>query len=97
MKQNNINQKELAKQIETTEMTISRYVRGERQPNAETLSKLATALNTTTDNLLSREISNTIIEDSNFVQICKMVNKNRDELSEKEKYELIKLIVSGGF
>lgn len=78
-------------------MTISRYVRGERQPNAETLSKLATALNTTTDNLLSREISNTIIEDSNFVQICKMVNKNRDELSEKEKYELIKLIVSGGF
>jgi transcriptional regulator with XRE-family HTH domain len=44
----------LAEKIGVSEVTISRYVNGERTPRSELLEKMATVLNTTTDYLLGR-------------------------------------------
>lgn len=52
--ENNMNQKELAHKVGVTEVTISRYMNGERKPRVEIINKIAEALNTTTDYLLGR-------------------------------------------
>lgn len=54
LEQKNITQKELAEMAETTGATISRYISENRTPNAELITKIAAALNVTTDYLLGR-------------------------------------------
>ena len=49
----NISQKDLARYIGTTEVSISRYVNDEREPVAKILYKIAQELHTTTDYLIS--------------------------------------------
>ena len=50
-----VTQKDLAIRIGTTEATISRYVSGDREPKADVLANIATALHTTSDYLLGIE------------------------------------------
>jgi len=50
----NLNQKELAVMANTTGATISRYINGERSPNAELLNDISVALNVSTDYLLGK-------------------------------------------
>ena len=45
-------QKELANMVGVTEASMSRYIKNEREPKAEVIANLATALNTTTDYLI---------------------------------------------
>ena len=47
-----VTQKELAERINTTEATLSRYVSGDREPKADMLANISTALHTTSDFLL---------------------------------------------
>ena len=51
----NISQKYLAEQIGVTEVTMSRYINGQRMPKAPILSKIAEALGVTIDWLMGRE------------------------------------------
>jgi bacteriophage CI repressor helix-turn-helix domain len=52
MKQNGINQKELAQKAGVTESAMSYYVKGDRTPRSDVLTRIAKALETTTDYLL---------------------------------------------
>lgn len=47
-----ISQRKLADLIGVTEVSMSRYIRGERTPNGIIVAKIATALHTTSDELL---------------------------------------------
>jgi transcriptional regulator with XRE-family HTH domain len=49
----NMSQRDLAEKTGVQEATISRYVNGHRNPQSEILSKIAQALNTTSDYLLT--------------------------------------------
>lgn len=49
-----IQQKDLANLLQTTPQTISRYVKGEREPNIEILKQLADYFNVTLDYLAGR-------------------------------------------
>jgi len=49
-----IQQKDLANFLQTTPQNISRYVKGEREPNIETLKQLAEYFNVTLDYLSGR-------------------------------------------
>lgn len=51
-------QKELAERVGVTEVTISRYVTGERIPHPDIIIKMAEVLESTTDYLLGRSIIN---------------------------------------
>ena len=53
MKEEKLSQKELAIMAGVTEATLSRYINNERQPKAEILANIATALNTTSDYLIN--------------------------------------------
>lgn len=52
MEEKDLTQIELAEKIGTTNVTISRYLSGERKPRVEIVAKLAKELNTTVDFLL---------------------------------------------
>lgn len=43
-----MSQKDLAEKLDVTEVTVSRWLNGERDPSIETLNKIADALDTTT-------------------------------------------------
>lgn len=55
LKKKGMTQKELAERIDTTEVSVSRYVSGQRIPKATVLLKIATALGVSTDYLLGAE------------------------------------------
>lgn len=54
LEKNNMSQRELSQKIYVQEATISRYIHGERNPTSEILSRIADALNTTSDYLLGK-------------------------------------------
>ena len=82
---NGITQKELADRINVSESVVSRYISGEREPKANVLANIATALRTTSDYLLGIE------ENDNFSQsrIKRMIARNADNMTVEEKRELI--------
>lgn len=91
MKRQNISQKGLSIRLNTTEATISRYINNQREPNAETLSNIATALNTTVDFLLD----NSIAEDVNceFGNLKVFVARNATNLTQDQKLEIINILL----
>lgn len=84
LNKNGISQKELADRINVSESVVSRYISGEREPKANVLANIATALRTTSDYLLG-------IEDDDFSQprIKRMIARNADNMTAEEKRELI--------
>lgn len=79
-----ISQKQLAERINLSESIVSRYISGEREPKANVLANIATALNTTSDYLLG-------IEEDEFShpRIKRMIARNADKMTKEEKKELI--------
>ena len=87
MKQKDVTQREFAEMSGVTEAAMSRYMRGERQPRAEVVANMATALGVTSDYLLGRE------EDkSELAQAMRLVARNVDGIPEKVRLELIRLL-----
>ena len=56
LKEKNMTQKQLAKLTGVTESALSHYVKGDRTPRSDVLSRIAKALGTTTDYLLGNEV-----------------------------------------
>ena len=55
IKLSGLSQKEFARKIKVTEVSVSRYVNGSREPNIETLRKICEVLDVTADWLLGLE------------------------------------------
>lgn len=79
-----LTQKQLADRLNTTEATLSRYVNGDREPKADMLANIATALNTTSDYLLGIEKN-----DYDFPKLERLLARNSSQMSDKEKRALI--------
>ncbi len=54
LEERNITQRELAEKIDVTEVTISRYLSGERSPRIEIVNKIANYFKVSVDYLLGR-------------------------------------------
>lgn len=91
MKKQNISQKELAIRLNTTDATISRYINNQREPNAETLSNIATALNTSVDYLLGKSITENTNCDYGRLKV--FVARNATNLTQAEKLEIINILL----
>lgn len=86
-----ISQNELSKTIGVHVTNISRYERGENKPTTQVLSKLANALDTTTDYLMSGstdEIATNNLSDKEMLSLFKKVTS----LS-KEKQSVVKELI----
>lgn len=92
MERSKLNQKQFAIKVGVTEVCMSRYIKGERQPDFEIVANMATALNTTTDYLLGRTETDTI--DSDFGRVRMFVARNSNKLSLEQKELLIKALLS---
>lgn len=84
LQKSHMTQKELAETIDITEATLSRYVSGDREPKADVLANIATALHTTSDYLLG-------IDDSefDFPSVERLLARNAHAMTKKEKSALI--------
>lgn len=84
LQKQSITQKELAERINTTEATLSRYISGDREPKADTLANIATALHTTSDYLLGIES-----DDFDFPKVERLLARNSASISKEQKRALI--------
>ena len=89
MRQNHLSQRDLAGMSGVTEAAMSRYLAGERQPRAEKIANMATALRTTSDALLGREESL-----SDLDKAIRLVARNADAIPDKVKRHLVRLLFS---
>ncbi len=88
MKRTDYTQKELASMVGVTEAAMSRYLRNEREPRMEVIANLATALNTTSDYLI-----NGTEDEIGYSYIKKLVARGKSAWTEKEKKELLRLLL----
>ena len=81
-------QRELAKQVGTTEASISRYIKGYRVPKGPIIANIAKALHTTTDYLLGNEKDSNDPElEYNYTQ--RAIARNANRWSKKQKLDLV--------
>ena len=88
MKKNEYTQKELAYMVGVTESAMSRYLSNEREPKAEIIANLATALNTTSDYLISGKES-----DEDFAEIYRLVARSTAAMTDEEKLKLVRMLI----
>ena len=87
LKNEGLSQKELAQLVGITEPALSRYIKGERQPKMEVIANLATALNTTSDYLISGNE-----EEISFNQLSRLIARGSKTLTPDEKMKLMRLL-----
>lgn len=88
MKENEYTQKDLASMVGVTESAMSRYIKNEREPKAEIISNLATALNTTSDYLISGKSS-----DEDIGELYRLVARSASQMTDEEKMKLVRMLI----
>lgn len=86
-----LSQKELAKTINSTEATLSRYINGEREPKSDVVANLATALQTTADYLLGVEDEDSTMS---YPRVSRILARNVDSFSTEQKNKLVKILLN---
>jgi len=84
-------QRELANMIGVTEAALSRYLKDEREPKMEIIANIATALNTTTDYLLTGKD-----DTESFEETCRLVARGTSMMTDEEKMKLMKVLMNNG-
>lgn len=84
-------QRELAKQVGTTEASMSRYIKGNRVPKGPIIANIAKALHTTTDYLLGNEKDSNDPElEYNYTQ--RAIARNANWWNKKKKLDLVNVL-----
>ena len=85
---NGLTQRELAEKVGVTEVSMSRYVKGERTPKGPIIANIAAALHTTTDYLLGQEADG---EDSEleYYRTQRAIARNAANWTQKQKAGLV--------
>ncbi len=86
MSQRNMTQRDLAQMSGVTEAAMSRYLAGSRQPKSETLANMATALHTTSNDLLGLE------PPTEVEQVFRLVARNAAAIPNDVRLKLIRLL-----
>lgn len=89
LEERNITQRELAEKIDVTEVTISRYLSGERSPRIEIVNKIANYFKVSVDYLLGRtDIKNPSSLQSEIDFHVGLSKSEESTLTEDEKEEI---------
>lgn len=89
MRHEKLTQKELAIMAGVTESTLSRYINNERQPKAEILANIATALNTTSDYLVNGKSEDSV----DYADVYRFVARGKNVMTAEEKMKLMRLLL----
>ncbi len=83
-------QKELAIKVQVTESAMSHYINGNRIPRSSVLTRIATALNTTSEYLMEG------MPQSHFDEIGyakRLIARNADQMTTSEKKEILSILL----
>ena len=86
IRENNLSQKDFAKDVGTTESAICRYLKDERTPRIDILSNMATALGVSLDYLVTGKESK---ENMSF----KILTRNIENLSIEKQKQIVTIII----
>ena len=84
-------QREFADMIGVSEGALSRYLQDEREPKMEMIANMATALNTTTDYLLTGKT-----DENSFEETYRLVARGTLSMSDEQKASLISVLLNHG-
>ena len=84
-------QREFADMIGVSEGALSRYLNDSREPQMEIIANMATALNTTTDYLLSGKN-----DTESFEETYRLVARGIPSMSNEQKTKLITILINNG-
>lgn len=84
-------QKEFAGLIGVSEEALCRYLKDTREPKMEVIANMATALNTTTDYLLTGKD-----DKGTFEETYRLVARGTSTMTDDEKTRLIKVLLNNG-
>ena len=79
-------QRELAEDIGITEVSLSRYITGDREPKGTVLLSLAKALGTSTDYLLGLDTDGDY--DSEYLKVKAWIARNASKMTIEQKADL---------
>ena len=85
-------QRELADKTDCTEAAISHYIKGDRTPRASVLTKIAIALDTTSDYLMEG-IPADVKEEIGYAR--KLIARNVSQMTNEEKKAILNILVTG--
>ena len=94
LQEKGISQKELAELTGLTESAISHYVKGDRVPRGTNLVKIANALGTTTDDLLSGDKE--MDKEKDLIFAKSLIARNATKMTQEEKMDFIALLLNTG-
>jgi transcriptional regulator with XRE-family HTH domain len=95
LKQQNMTQRELAEEIGVREVSVSRYVRGERIPKSTVLQKIAKTLHTTADYLIGSE--NDQDPELEYYRVLRIIARHSNEWTGKQKGEIVRALFIDDF
>lgn len=87
-----LNQKVLAETVGCTEAAISHYIKGDRVPRSSVLTKIAIALDTTSD-YLTEGIPADVKDELGYAK--KLIARNVTQMTKAEKREIINILLGG--
>jgi len=94
LSEKNISQKQLSEMTGITESAISHYIKGDRVPRGTNLVKIAKALGTTADDLLSGDKE--MNKESDLVFARSLIARNASQMTKEERMEFISLLMDKG-
>ena len=87
-----LSQKQLAEKAGVTEAAMSHYIRGDRSPRGAVLSRIASALGTTSD-YLAQGIP---VEKADELEYAKrLIARNVTQMTTEEKKEILEILLGG--
>lgn len=98
LEEKHVTQQQLADAIGISNVSVNRYISGERNPSAETVAKMAQALGVSTDTLLESEKSSSILPvitvGAIIAGIAYLIGK--DLLSSDDKTRIVNTLFQNG-
>ena len=95
LKQKGLSQKQLAKMSNITESSLSRYLSGILVPRIDVIRNIALALGVSVSYLVGDTYDSSLLV-SPYQETYRVVARNKSNLSDEEKIELIKLLFGDG-
>ncbi len=89
-----ISQKQLSEMTGITESAISHYIKGDRVPRGANLVKIAKALGTTADDLLSGDKE--MNKENDLVFAKALIARNASKMTMDERREFVELLLQKG-
>ena len=87
LRKNGLNQRELADMAQITEVSLSRYISGDRIPKGPVIANIAAALHTTSDYLLGQEFEED--PETVYYQTQRAIARNAKHWTKKQKADLV--------